>query len=43
MFDVVRGSYKTDTEFLLNAQCLWVLRADRESYVDRFERLNASI
>lgn len=43
MFDVVRGSYKTDAEFLLNAQCLWVLRSDRESYADRFERLNASI
>ena len=41
MFDKVRELYNNDDEFLLNAQCLWILRHDRESFKDRFDRLSA--
>lgn len=43
MFSIVKGLYNNDEEFLLNAECLWILRQDRERYSQRFERLNASL
>lgn len=43
MFDTVKQAYSNDKEFLMNAQCLWVLRQDRESFEERFKNLNASI
>ena len=44
LFDIVRLEYGNDDEFLMNAQCLWVLRSLEDSYKTRFESLrDASI
>lgn len=39
MFNKVRYLYGNDDEFLLNAQCLWILRNQQETYLDRFNKL----
>lgn len=39
MFDVCITAYGNDDEFLMNAQCLWILRSFDDNYLDRYERL----
>lgn len=39
MFDIVITAYGNDDEFLLNAQCLWLLRKIDDSYLIRYEGL----
>ena len=39
MLDVVLQVYTTEEEFLMNAQCLYVLRSEKDSYIKRYERL----
>ena len=39
MLDVVLKMYPHEEEFLLNAQCLWILRSFEDSYLTRFEGL----
>jgi 5'-3' exonuclease len=40
MFDIVVQAYATEDEFLMNAQCLYILRSADDSYLKQFERLN---
>lgn len=40
MFDIVKGAYPSDEEFLQNAQCLWLLKHPTDSYLKRFKELN---
>jgi len=39
MFDLVRGVYSNDGEFVMNAQCLWILRSLDDSFLNRYEKL----
>lgn len=39
MLDVVLSKYDHEEEFMLNAQCLWILRSFDEYYPSRFERI----
>jgi hypothetical protein len=40
LFDIVVQAYATEDEFLMNAQCLYILRSADDSYLKQFERLN---
>jgi DNA polymerase-1 len=39
MIEVCLGEYFTEEEFLMNAQCLYLLRTYDDSYLTRFERV----
>ena len=39
MKDVCLQQYSTEEEFLMNAQCLYILRSFEDSYLTRYERL----
>ena len=39
MFNKVREMYGNDEEFLMNANCLWILRNERETFTERFAQL----
>lgn len=39
MLQVCLENYSHEEEFLINAQCLWILRSFDDSYLTRFERL----
>lgn len=39
MIEVCLGEYFTEEEFLMNAQCLYVLRSYDDNYIDRFTRI----
>jgi 5'-3' exonuclease len=39
MFNVVRDMYGNDEEFLMNANCLWILRDENETFTERFAKL----
>ena len=39
MFDIVVQAYGNDDEFLMNAQCLWLLRSMEDSYLNRYQGL----
>lgn len=39
MLETVRDLYGNDEEFLMNANCLWILRNEKEIYTDRFKKL----
>lgn len=43
MLTKVRSTYGNDEEFLMNAQCLWVLRSLEDSYLNRFKELDATL
>lgn len=39
MLNICLDSYATEDEFLMNAQCLYVLRKENDSYLQRYERV----
>lgn len=39
MLDVCLSQYASEEEFLMNAQCLYILRSLDDSYISRYERL----
>lgn len=39
MFDIVICAYGNDDEFVMNAQCLWLLRSPEDSYLNRYQGL----
>ena len=39
MVDICLGQYGSEEEFLMNAQCLYVLRKENDSYLKRYERI----
>jgi DNA polymerase-1 len=43
MFSIVKDLSKDTGNFLMDAQCLWLLRSEDDSYLKRYEELNASI
>lgn len=40
MFDTVRKEYSMDDEFIMNGQCLWILRSLEDNFKNHFERLS---
>lgn len=43
MMEIVLNAYSTEEEFLMNAQCLYILRKEGDSYLKRYERLKNGI
>ena len=43
MMEIVLNAYSTEEEFLMNAQCLYILRKEGDSYLKRYERLKNEI
>lgn len=43
MLDVALELYDHEDEFLLNAQCLWILRSFDDSYLNRYERVKNEV
>lgn len=39
MLNTVLNAYGNEQEFLMNANCLWILRHEKESYTERFAKL----
>ena len=43
MFNVVREQYGNDDEFKMNAQCLWILRHEGDTFLNRYKDLDATL
>jgi DNA polymerase-1 len=43
MFNVVRDLYSNDSEFIMNASCLWILREHGKPFTEIFKELDASV